>query len=554
MAKPVLVAVDSEEESRQALAGELEARYGVHYRVISSTSPETALAALERLRDEGADVPLVMADQWMPGTAGAPFFARVRELFPTARRAALVAMGDRAAWVAAAALSQIDFCLVRPMSSPAEQFHRAITEALEEWWRQRGGKFEAVTVIGEEPSARVHEIRDLLTRNNVPFGFHRADSAEGRAVLRCFGVGRPAGPVVAIYTGAVLADPTNAEMAEALGVNIRPAEMTYDVVIVGAGPAGLAAAVYGSSEGLRTALLEREAFGGQAGTSALIRNYLGFPRGVSGAALAERAAEQAMTFGTQFVYGNPATSLAAERDLHVVGLQDGTAVTSRAVIIATGVSYRRLAVPELESLAGAGVFYGAATAEAQAVAGKLAFVVGGGNSAGQAALHLSRYARQVTVLVRSQSLAASMSEYLIRGIESAPNIDVRYRTELVGAGGDGHLERLTLRYEETGDTDTAPADGLFVLIGGQPFTEWLPEGVGRDQWGFILTGPDAAERGAARRAPLLLETSTPGVFAAGDVRHGSVKRVASAVGDGAIAIRLVQEYLASRNPAPAATT
>lgn len=476
MAKPVLVAVDSEEASRQALAGELAARYGVHYRIISSTSPETALAALERLRDKGADVPLVMADQWMPGTAGAQFFMRVRELYPTARRAALIPMGDPAAWVAAAALSQIDFCLVRPMSSPAEQFHRAITESLEEWWRQRGGRFEAVTVIGEEPSARVHEIRDLLTRNNVPFGFHRADSAEGRAVLRRFGVGRPAGPVVAIYTGAVLADPTNAEIAEALGVNIRPAETTYDMVIVGAGPAGLAAAVYGSSEGLRTALLEREAFGGQAGTSALIRNYLGFPRGVSGAALAERAAEQAMAFGTQFVYGNPATSLATDRDLHVVGLQDGTAVTSRAVIIATGVSYRRLAVPGLESLAGAGVFSGAATAEAQAVAGKRAFVVGGGNSAGQAAMHLSRYARRVTVLVRSQSLAASMSEYLIREIETAPNIGVRYRTEIVGAGGDGHLERLTLRRGETGDTETAPADGLFVLIGAQPFTEWLPEG------------------------------------------------------------------------------
>jgi thioredoxin reductase (NADPH) len=553
MAKPVLVAVDSEEASRQALAGELEARYAVHYRIISSTSPEAALAALERLRDEGADVPLVLADQWTPGTPGAQFFARVRELYPTARRAALIPMGDPSAWVAAAALSQIDFCLVRPRWSPDEQFHRAITESLEEWWRQRGGRFEAVTVIGEEPSARVHELRDLLTRNNVPFGFHRADSAEGRAALRRFGVGRPAGPVVGLYTGAVLADPTNAEVAGALGAHIRPAETTYDVVIVGAGPAGLAAAVYGSSEGLRTALLEREAFGGQAGTSSLIRNYLGFPRGVSGAALAERAAEQAMMFGTQLVYGNPATSLATDGNLQVVGLQDGTAVTSRAVIISTGVSYRRLAVPELESLAGAGVFYGAAIAEAQAVAGKRAFVVGGGNSAGQAAMHLSRYARQVTLLIRSQSLAASMSRYLIRDIETAPNIDVRYRTEIVGAGGDGHLERLTLRHRDTGDNETAPADGLFVLIGAQPFTQWLPEAVRRDQWGFILTGPDAAESGASRRAPLLLETSTPGVFAAGDVRHGSVKRVASAVGDGSIAIRLVQEHLALRNPAAATT-
>src|SRR6266851_1483283 len=305
-----------------------------------------------------------------------------------------------------------------------------------------------------------------------------------------------------------------------------------------------AAAVYGASEGLRTVLLEREAFGGQAGTSSLIRNYLGFPRGVSGAELAGRAYEQAWMFGTQFVYGNPATSLAIDGDLRIVRLQDGSAVTSRAVVIATGVSYRRLAVPELESLAGAGVFYGAATTEAQGLAGKRAFVVGGGNSAGQAALHLSKYAEHVTILVRSKSLAASMSQYLIREIETAPTIEVRYHTEVAGGGGNGRLEQLRLRRRDTGDTETEPADGLFVLIGAQPFTEWLPDAVGRDQWGYILTGPDVAERRTLQREPYLLETSTPGVFAVGDVRHGSVKRVASAVGDGSIAIRLAHDYLA----------
>ena len=342
----------------------------------------------------------------------------------------------------------------------------------------------------------------------------------------------------------VLADPANARIAEALGVSIRPAETTFDVVVVGAGPAGLAAAVYGASEGLRTALLEREAFGGQAGTSSLIRNYLGFPRGISGAELAGRAYEQAWMFGTQFVYGNPATSLAIDGDLCVVGLQDGSAVISRAAVIATGVSCRRLAVPELEPLAGAGVFYGAATIQAQALAGKRAFVVGGGNSAGQAALHLSKYAQHVTILVRSASLAASMSQYLIREIEAAPNIDVRDRTEIAGGGGDGRLEQLRLRHRDTGDTGTEPADGLFILIGAQPYTEWLPAAVGRDQWGYILTGPVLAERWTLQREPYLLETSTPGVFAAGDVRHGSVKRVASAVGDGSIAIRLAHDYLA----------
>ena len=492
-------------------------------------------------------MPLVLADQWMPGRTGAQFLARVRERHPTARRGLLISWGDQpamAAIVEAAALGQIDFYLPKPVWSPDEQFHRAITESLEQWWRQRGGQFAAVTVIGMEPSARVHEICDLLTRNSIPFGFHRADSEEGSAALQRLGLSPSSGPVVTLHTGVVLADPANAQVAEALGVNIRPTETTYDVVIVGAGPAGLAAAVYGASEGLRTALLEREAFGGQAGTSSLIRNYLGFPRGISGAELAGRAYEQAWMFGTQFVYGNPATSLATDGDLCIVGLQDGSAVTSRAVVIATGVSYRRLAVPELESLAGAGVFYGAATTEARALAGKRAFVVGGGNSAGQAALHLSTYAQHVTILVRSASLAASMSQYLIREIEAAPNIDVRYRTEVAGGGGDGRLEQLRLRHRDTGDTQTEQADGLFVLIGAQPFTDWLPETVGRDQWGYILTGPDLAERWTLQREPYLLETSAPGVFAVGDVRHGSMKRVASAVGDGSIAIRLAHDYLA----------
>jgi len=547
MARPVVVVVDDDDASRRNLARELEGRYGADYRIMSSASPEEALAGLKQLQVEGADVPLVLADQWMPGRTGAQFLARVRERHPTARRGLLISWGDQpglAAIVEAAALGQIDFYLPKPVWSPDEQFHRAITESLEQWWRQQGGQFAAVTVIGTEPSARVHEIRDLLTRNSIPFGFQRADSEEGSAALQRLGLSPSSAPVVTLHTGVVLADPANAQVAEALGVSIRPAETTYDVVVVGAGPAGLAAAVYGASEGLRTALLEREAFGGQAGTSSLIRNYLGFPRGVSGAELAGRAYEQARMFGTQFVYGNPATSLATDGELRIVGLQDGSAVTSRAVVIATGVSYRRLAVPELESLAGAGVFYGAATTEARALAGKRAFVVGGGNSAGQAALHMSTYAQHVTILVRSASLAASMSQYLIREIEAAPNIDVRYRTEIAGGGGDGRLEQLRLRHRDTGDTQTEPADGLFVLIGAQPFTGWLPDTVGRNQWGYILTGPDLAERWTLQREPYLLETSTPGVFAVGDVRHGSVKRVASAVGDGSIAIRLAHDYLA----------
>jgi thioredoxin reductase (NADPH) len=549
MAKPVLVVVDDEDASLQALTLELESRYGAHYQVVSGSSAEVALARLAELKATGADVPLVLADQRLPGMDGTQLLARVRDIFPTTRRGLLVTWRDMttpAPFLEAAALGWLEFYLIKPTSSPDEQFHRVITESLEEWWREQGGRSEGVmvTVIGDEPSARVHELRDLLARNNVPFGFHPSDSPEGQAALRRLDVSEPAGPVLSLSTGAVLVDPTNVEVGEALGQEVRPAEQVQDVVIVGAGPAGLAAAVYAASEGLLTTLLEREAFGGQAGTSSRIRNYLGFPDGVSGTELAQRAYQQAWGFGTNFVYGNAATSLAQDRDLLVVGLEDGSAARTRTVVIASGVSYRRLGVPELEALVGAGVFYGAGTIEAQAVAGKPAFVVGGGNSAGQAALHLSKYAQQVTILVRSKSLAASMSDYLIRQIEAAPNVDVRYRCEVAGGGGSGHLDQLVLRDRDSGQTDLVPAVGLFILIGAQPFTGWLPEAIKCDPWGFILTGPDAGQDWPLQRAPFLLETTTPGVFAVGDVRHGSMKRVASAVGDGSTAIRLIHDYLA----------
>jgi thioredoxin reductase (NADPH) len=446
-ARPVLVVVDDEAASLQALAGELESRYGAQYRIVASPSAQDALTRLADLRAEGAQVPLILADQWMPGGTGTELLARARELHPAARRGLLVSWGDTstsAPIVEAMALGQIEFYLPKPAWSPDEQFHRVITESLEEWWRQHGAaRFEAVTVIGEDPSARAHEIRDILARNTVPFGFIRSDCAEGGAALRRLGAQGAAGPVVALYTGAVLVDPSNAEVAAALGQTVRPADQIYDVAIVGAGPAGLAAAVYGASEGLGTAQLEREAFGGQAGTSSLIRNYLGFPRGVSGTELAWRAYQQAWNFGTHLVYGNPAVALAQDRALYVLTLQDGSQVRSRAVVIATGVSYRRLQSPGLEPLTGAGVFYGAATTEAQAIAGKPVFVAGGGNSAGQAALHLAKYASQVTILVRSHTLAASMSQYLIREIGHAANIDVCYRTEVAGAGATGTCNTWT---------------------------------------------------------------------------------------------------------------
>ena len=547
MAKPVLVVVDDEDDSRRVLADELGSRYGAHYEIVSAGSPEMALARLGELRAAGAAVPLVLADQWMPGMTGTEFLVRVKQLIPTARRGLLISWGDRstaAPILKAAALGWMEFYLPKPAWSPDEQFHRAVTESLEEWWREQGGRFEAVTVIGEELSARTHEIRDVLSRNSVPFGYYPSDSKEGRQTLERLGAAQPPGPVVVLYNGIVLVDPDIAEVAEALGIDVRPTEQAYDLLIVGAGPAGLAAAVYGGSEGLSTALLEREAFGGQAGTSSRIRNYLGFPRGISGVELAWRAYEQAWGFGTHFVYGNPAVSLTAEPGLRVVGLHDGSRVRARTVVIATGVTYQRLGIPELEALAGAGVFYGAGTVEAQAVAGKPVFVVGGGNSAGQAALHLAKYARQVTILVRARSLAESMSDYLIRQIEDAPNVGVRHLTEIAGGGGHGHLEHLLIRDRATGEEEWAQAAGLFILIGAQPFTRWLPDSMARDQWGFILTGQDAVKHWPLQRAPFPFETSLPGVFAVGDVRHGSIKRVASAVGEGSIAIRLIHDYLA----------
>jgi thioredoxin reductase (NADPH) len=354
-----------------------------------------------------------------------------------------------------------------------------------------------------------------------------------------------------MFDGRVLADPSNSELAEAIGVSTKPGSGRYDVTVIGAGPAGLAAAVYGASEGLSTVVVEPEAIGGQAGTSSLIRNYLGFPSGVSGGDLAVRAYAQAWSFGAEYVYGNPATSLRPDGPELVVTVADGTEIRSGAVVVASGMAYRRLGIAELDALTGVGVFYGAAASEAKAVQGSEVFVVGGANSAGQAAVHLAKYAAQVTVLVRGRSLADSMSEYLIREIDAAPNIAVRCRVAVTGGAGQNRLESLTLTDLESGVAETVGAAALFVLIGAEPRTQWLPDAVRRDQSGFVVTGPDLLEDGRPagdwplRRLPMFLESSLPGVFAVGDVRYGSVKRVASAVGEGSIAIRLVHDYLRS---------
>lgn len=533
MSKTVLLLVDDDPGALGVVEGELLKRYGADYRVVAHISPEAALDELRGLRDLGGVVALVLADLWMPSMTGIGFLALAHELYPTAQRVLLIDWDDATAArqiVEASALSQIDCHIAKPAHSPDEPFHEVITELLAEWAGEHSRGREAVRLVGLQWCKRCHELRDLLGRYGIPFRFSFSGTPEGRTMLAELGIDDPLRPVLALPDGRVLIDPTNAEAADALGGCADRLDDTFDVV-VGAGPAGLASAVYAASEGLRTLVIEREAIGGQAGTTSRIRNYLGFPRGIGGSALARRAYEQALHFGVSFHFMRETTQLRPGFPYHALGLSDGKEVRARAVVVATGVTYRRLGVPSLERLIGRGVYYGPAVSEAPAMASQPVFVVGGGNSAGQTAVHLARYASRVSILVRGDSLAASMSDYLIKEIEATPNIDVRYRAEAIGATGEHRLEGLTLRDSASGRSESVPAGGLFVLIGAEPRTEWLPPQVPRDDHGYVLTGADLSDdvlRGEQRASwgPSLLETSVPGVFAAGDVRHGSIKRVA----------------------------
>ena len=551
-AKPVLFAVDAGAESFRRIEYGLRRRYGIEYQVVCESSAMWSMKRLRELKAAGEEVVLVLADQWMPDITGTEFLAHARQIFPTAKRALLVEWGDRTTQepvLRAMTLGHIDYYVNKPERPGDEHFHRMIAEFLYDWAKAHRPWIKEIRMVGEGWSARSHELRDILNRNGVLHEFHTTDSVEGQDLLARVSKTSPKLPVVVLYDGTVLEDPSNAELADAFGVNRSLNRREFDLVIVGAGPAGLAAAVYGASEGLSTLILEGEAIGGQAGSSSLIRNYLGFPWGIGGAELARRATEQAWWLGATFRFMRSATGLRRKGGELVVTLSDGTEVKSRAVILATGASYRRLGVPNLEALQSMEVFYGAAVSEARAMKGQEVYVVGGANSAGQAALHLSKYASQVTLLVRGHSLAVSMSEYLIKEIEAAQNIDVRVNTKVVDGGGEGRLEYLVLKDSVSGLTESVPAAALFILIGARPHTGWLPEDIVRDTRGYILTGQDLLQNGRPpqgwplERDPLLLETSMPGVFAAGDVRYGSVKRVASGVGEGSIAIQLVHEYL-----------
>ena len=560
----MIFAVDAGVESFARIEYGLRRRYGVDYRVVCESSAMWAMKTLRELKAAGESVALILADQWMPDISGVEFLARARQLFPTTKRAVLIEWGDRSTQepvLRAMTLGHIDYYINKPERPGDENFHRMIAEFLYDWAKVNRPVYKEIQVVGERDAPRSQELRDILNRHGVLHAFYPVESKEGQELLARVGKTSAALPVLVLFGEQVLIDPSNAELADAFGVN-RPLEQReVDLVIVGAGPAGLAAAVYGASEGLSTLILEGEAVGGQAGTSSLIRNYLGFPWGVGGAELARRATEQAWWFGATFRFMRNATALRREGSELVLTLSDRTEVVGRAVVLATGVSYRRLAIPSLEGLVGAGVFYGAAVSEAQAMKGQEVYVVGGANSAGQAAMHLSKYASRVTLLVRGRSLSTSMSDYLIKEIEVADNVDVRFNTKVVGGGGEGRLEHLLLKNSVSGLTETVSGAALFVLIGAEPHTGWLPEEIERDRRGYVLTGQDLLQDGQwpLGRPPLLMETSMPGVFAVGDVRLGSVKRVASAVGAGAIAIQSVHEYfikarLGIDNSRPAART
>jgi thioredoxin reductase (NADPH) len=547
---PALVAIDDDEQALGRIEDELCRRYSSDYRILCAGSPETAIGVLEEMRANGEPVAVVLAAQWMDEMRGPDLLARVKELHPHARRALLIpwgGWGDRPtsdAVMRAMALGQIDYYVLKPWQSPDEFFHRTISEYLHEWSRAAIAQPQEVAVVAEPRSLQTHEMRSLLARNGVPHAFWPPDSEEAQRLLEAAGVEYTGVPIVTMHDGSVLVNPDRTEMAAAYGVSTEVEDVRdFDVVVVGAGPGGLAAAVYAASEGLSTLVVERESIGGQAGSSSLIRNYLGFSRGVTGADLAQRAYQQAWIFGTRFVLMREATRLRCEPGRHVLDISDGSEVTARALVLATGVSYRRLDAPGLEELTGSGVYYGASVSEASGLAGEDVYVVGGGNSAGQAAMHLARFARRVTMVVRGPSLAGTMSRYLTDEIDAAANVEVLPGSEVAAAAGDGHLERLTLRTPD-GEREVAAA-ALFVLIGARPHTDWLPASIERDAGGYVQTGPQVHpyDRWPLPRPPQAYETSVPGVFAVGDVRNRSVKRVASAVGEGSVVIQQVHQHL-----------
>jgi thioredoxin reductase (NADPH) len=547
--RTAIVTVDDDPGVSRAVARDLRRRYGEQHRIVRAESGASALDALRQMKLRGDSVAVILADYRMPEMNGIEFLERAMDVYPAARRVLLTAYADTGAAIDAINVVDLDHYLLKPWDPPEEKLYPVVDGLLEAWLEDDRRPVPETKIVGHRWSARSSEVREFLARNQVPYRWYSSDEPEGQRLLDAAGADGLTLPVVITPDGEALVAPADAELASRVGLATTPSKDFYDLIVIGGGPAGLGAAVYGASEGLRTVLVERTATGGQAGQSSRIENYLGFPDGVSGAQLTSRARRQATKFGAEVLTTRDVVGLEINGSARTVRFADGTSIDAHTVILATGVSYRQLQAPGCDEMTGRGVYYGSALTEAAACSEQDVFIVGGANSAGQAAVYLARQARSVTILVRGNSLQRSMSYYLIQQIENIPKISVRTCTEVVEAGGHDHLESLTLRNTTTGETEKADAQWLFLFIGAAPLTDWLDGVVARDDRGFVVAGPDLSVEGrkprgwTLDRAPYHLETSVPGVFVAGDARAESAKRVASAVGEGAMAVMLVHRYL-----------
>lgn len=547
MPKPILLAIDDDTSVLEAVVQDLRRHYGQQYRIVRAASGGAALDICRQLQERKDTVALFLSDQRMPGMTGVEFLEQALTIYPNAKRVLLTAYADTEAAIRAINSAKIHYYLNKPWDPPEEKLYPVLDDLLEMWNQGYKPPFEGIRVIGTRWSPKDHQVREFLSRNRIPYQWLTPEqSPEAVELLQAKGLDGAKLPVVLFGDGTALVEPSSTDLANKVGISTQAQQQFYDVVVIGAGPAGLAAGVYGASEGLKTLIVESNAAGGQAGSSSRIENYLGFPQGLSGEDLAGRAFVQAGRLGAEFLL-QKVTGIRQENQYRIVQMKDGREVTCHVCLVATGVSYRKLGIPGADKFTGAGIYYGAALTEARACKDEEVYIVGGANSAGQAAMHFARYAAKVRMLVRGDSLAKSMSRYLIDQIEATPNIIVETHTEVIAVSGDGHLECLTVRTPRGEEARTSSS--LFIFIGAEPKTDWLPGEVLRDGKGFVLSGPDlkakCPQSWKLDREPYLLETSVPGVFVAGDVRYNSVKRCASAVGEGSIAIQFVHQYLAT---------
>ena len=553
MPKPILLSVDDDSDVLRALERDLRTKYGADYRVIGSDAPADALDVLKELKIRNDSVALLLADQRMPQMDGIEFLQEAMRIFPQAKRALLTAYADTNAAISAINDANVHYFFLKPWDPPTERLYPQLDDLLDDWQASYRPAFQGIRVLGTRWSPKSYQLRDFLARNHVPYQWIdveiAANDPETKQLLEALGEEAGSLPVVLFPDGTKLLDSVPAELAERVGLRTRAQTSFYDLAILGGGPAGLAAAVYGASEGLHTVMIEREAPGGQAGMSSRIENYLGFPSGLSGGDLARRAVVQAQRFGVEILSPQEAVGVRLEGPYRIIKMADGNEISCHALMIATGVQWRRLEAPGVEQLQGAGIYYGGGATEALSCKGEIVYVVGGANSAGQAAMNFAQYADKVVMLLRKESLASTMSQYLIDQILQTPNIQLWAHASVAEVHGENHLEEISVLCSDTGKIERVPANAMFIFIGALPRTEWLEDVIERDDRGFVLTGPDLIKDGkhpkgwTLDRDPFLLESSVPGIFAVGDVRHGSVKRVASGVGEGSVAVQFIHQYL-----------